>query len=141
MNRRSYTTVRTLMMLSVVLAGVAVADDFQIDWYTIGSAASVSTGGEYTLCGTAGEPDAGTMSDWYGTFTLSGGFEPGIVPGDCDGDGDVDLDEFVQLQECLLGPGEGLEPGCECYNFDDDEDVDLRDFAIFQVLFTRIVES
>ena len=141
MNRKSHTTVRTLMMLLIVSVGVAAADDFEIMWYTIGDAAGVSTGGEYTLSGTIGEPEAGTMSDWYGTFILSGGFEPGIVPGDCDGDADADLDEFAQMEACLLGPGGELGLGCDCFDFDADADVDLRDFAIFEVLFTKVAGS
>jgi outer membrane protein assembly factor BamB len=56
-------------------------------------------------------------------------------PFDCDGDGDVDLDNFVELAACLEGPGGGLESDCDCYDFDDSGDVDLIDFAAFQEAF------
>src|SRR5256884_5487033 len=37
----------------------------------------MSSGGNYTLSGTVGQPDAGTLSG--GNYTLEGGFWPGIV--------------------------------------------------------------
>ncbi len=58
------------------------------------------------------------------------------LPGDCDGDGDVDLDDFASFEACLLGPDGGLGTGCECFDFDGDGDNDLLDFAQFQVNFT-----
>ncbi|MCP4246295.1 MAG: hypothetical protein GY778_04525 [bacterium] len=57
------------------------------------------------------------------------------TPGDCDGDGDVDLVDFGDLAACLLGPGGGISAGCECFDFDSDGDNDLLDFADFQTLF------
>ncbi|MFH1747890.1 MAG: S-layer family protein [Planctomycetota bacterium] len=60
----------------------------------------------------------------------------GVVAGDCDLDGDADLDDFVNLETCLWGPDGGVEPGCRCFDFDDDGDVDLGDFAEFQAVFT-----
>ena len=32
----------------------------------------------------------------------------------CNGDGDVDLDDYIDLESCLLGPDGGLGTGCEC---------------------------
>ena len=65
---------------------------FEITWYTIDAGGALnSTGGNYSLSGTIGQPDAGqTMSG--GNFSLSGGFWPGIdnappCPGDLNGDG------------------------------------------------------
>jgi hypothetical protein len=59
------------------------------------------------------------------------------MPGDCDGDGDVDLVDFGSMQLCFTGPGGGpVEPECECCDFDDDDDVDLVDFGDFQLAFT-----
>lgn len=57
-------------------------------------------------------------------------------PGDCDGDGDVDLDDFADLETCLLGPGGGLGVNCDCFDLDADGDVTLVDFGDFQVAFT-----
>jgi len=57
------------------------------------------------------------------------------LPGDCDGNGVVDLDDFADFKACLLGVGGGLGPGCDCFDFDANGDVDLSDFAEFQVAF------
>jgi hypothetical protein len=58
-------------------------------------------------------------------------------PGDCDGDGDVDLADFGEFQLCFTGPvGGPVDEACDCANFDADGDVDLADFASFQLAFT-----
>jgi len=59
----------------------------------------------------------------------------GPVLGDCDGDGDADLDDYFNFEGCLTGPMGGLGAGCECFDFDSDGDNDLADFAEFQVMF------
>jgi hypothetical protein len=55
--------------------------------------------------------------------------------GDCDGDEDVDLDDYVAFAECLFGPAEAAPSGCGCADADGDADVDLFDFASFQIEF------
>ncbi|MBN1510784.1 MAG: hypothetical protein JXB13_02115, partial [Phycisphaerae bacterium] len=53
--------------------------------------------------------------------------------GDHDGDGDVDLEDFTRMPDCLTGPDLGpATVGCEAFDFDVDTDVDLSDFAAFQ---------
>jgi hypothetical protein len=55
------------------------------------------------------------------------------VPGDYDGDGDVDLDDYAWWDGCMTGPEAGpYAPGCEAFDFDVDTDVDLADFGGFQ---------
>lgn len=58
------------------------------------------------------------------------------VTGDCDADGDVDLDDYFEFQGCVSGPGGGLGAGCACVDYDGDEDIDLKDFEAFQASFT-----
>ena len=53
------------------------AQSYFLDWFTIDSGGGTSAGGNYTLSGTIGQPDAGTLSG--GDYTLEGGFWPGIV--------------------------------------------------------------
>jgi hypothetical protein len=54
------------------------------------------------------------------------------LPPDCDGDGDVDLDDYADYTTCHDVPGAGLGIGCECFDWNVDGDVDLRDFAPIQ---------
>ncbi|MCP4594325.1 MAG: hypothetical protein GY842_26650 [bacterium] len=59
------------------------------------------------------------------------------IPGDADGDGDVELDDYAQFVGCLEGPGV-VPGGANCldvFDFDDDNDVDLGDFAGMQTAF------
>lgn len=59
------------------------------------------------------------------------------IPGDSDGDGDVDLADFAIYLDCETGPdGEGVSGECEALDFDGDDDVDLVDFEAFQLAFT-----
>jgi hypothetical protein len=57
------------------------------------------------------------------------------APGDCDGDGDVDLSDYDGFQPCMTGPNGGSGgSGCACFDFDADGDTDLSDYAVFQTL-------
>jgi hypothetical protein len=62
------------LILSPVMAGNG--DSFAIDWSTIdgggGSSSSSSPGGEFSVRGTIGQPDAATSNG--GEFSLQGGF-------------------------------------------------------------------
>jgi Tol biopolymer transport system component len=54
------------------------------------------------------------------------------IPGDFDGDGDVDQQDFGHFQVCLTGSGAGpVDSGCEDAVLDGDTDVDEADLAIF----------
>jgi hypothetical protein len=132
-----------MVVLSVICVGAVLAQDYAIDWHTMdGGGEMWSIGGAYELSATIGQPDASMVVMTGGTYALSGGLWPGAttgvsVPGDCDGDGDVDLDDYADLTVCMAGPGGGLpEPGCACFDLGDSGEVDLLDFADFQVLFT-----
>jgi hypothetical protein len=50
----------------------ALAQNYSIDWYSIDGGGGTSSGGNYTLTGTIGQPDAGTSSG--GNYALTGGF-------------------------------------------------------------------
>ena len=60
----------------LVLAGVAGAqtgNGYDLSWNTVdGGGVTLSSGGEYSLGGTIGQPDAGLLTG--GGYTLGGGF-------------------------------------------------------------------
>jgi hypothetical protein len=67
-------------MKHLILSAVAVllftltvsAQPYAIDWYKVAGGGGTSTGGVYSVSGTAGQPDAGTMTG--GSYGLVGGF-------------------------------------------------------------------
>ncbi len=59
------------------------------------------------------------------------------VPGDLDGDGNIDIEDFVILAGCLVGPTVPPAFGCENADLDQDMDVDMADFGVFQLYFGR----
>ncbi len=56
----------------------------------------------------------------------------GFAPGDCDADGDLDLDDHALFVGCLGGPGLPVEPDCSCSDLNADGFADLADFAAWQ---------
>jgi hypothetical protein len=54
---------------------------YGLSWWTVdsGGGTSSSAGGNYTLSGTIGQPDAGTLTD--GSYRLEGGFWGGASSG------------------------------------------------------------
>lgn len=54
------------------LALVVRAQTYDISWYKIAGGGGTSTGGVYTVSGTIGQPDAGTLVG--GQYSLTGGF-------------------------------------------------------------------
>ena len=115
--------------------GTAGAPEFDLSWHTVdGGGVMRSTGGDFELSGTIGQPDAGAMSG--GNFTLTGGFWFEVIASDCNEDGVVNLFDYDTFQTCLTGPGGGpLPAGCNCYDFDGDGVITLEDFATMQAMF------
>ncbi len=64
----------------LLLASVALAqssDGYSLFWWTVDNGgATFANGGNYSLGGTTGQPDAGVLSG--GTYTLGGGFWVGL---------------------------------------------------------------
>jgi hypothetical protein len=66
--------------VGVVVGGVVVAESsYTIPWWTIVSGGGRSSGANYALSGTIGEPEA-SESLRGGSFTLAGGFQSGVGP-------------------------------------------------------------
>ena len=70
---------RLASVLLSAIPWVALAQPYAIDWYTVDGGGGTSTGGNYTLSGTVGQPDAAATPLSGGTYTLQGGFWPGLV--------------------------------------------------------------
>ena len=91
---------------AALLVSAASAQDFAVDWWTVdGGGEMFTTGGDFELSGTVGQPDANTTVMTGGDFELAGGFWPGAAAmepqfelGDLNCDGSVnglDIDPFV----------------------------------------------
>ncbi|GJM25847.1 MAG: hypothetical protein DHS20C16_22620 [Phycisphaerae bacterium] len=72
-----------------------------------------------------------------------GAYEYDPLPGDFDGDGDIDLNDYEKLANCLNGPETTPTPTppttpqqCrDAFDFDADEDIDMQDGAEFTRVF------
>jgi hypothetical protein len=61
------------LALLLLVSVVSALGEYDLSWWTVdGGGQTFSSGGGYTLGGTAGQPDAGTLSG--GEYTLGGGF-------------------------------------------------------------------
>jgi hypothetical protein len=82
--RRRFRIAVLLFLLAWLAGSVALAQSgnrpstsptagYDLTWYTVDAGGhTLSTGGDYTLGGTVGQPDPGLMSG--GTYVLGGGF-------------------------------------------------------------------
>ncbi len=119
---------------------------YELSWNTIdGGGVMCSTGGDFELSGTIGQPDAGpgVAGMVGGDFTLTGGFWFLLAPGDCNEDGGINLFDYDAFEACISGPDGGppdisgpLGPDCVCFDLDRNGTVDMRDFALFQQGFS-----
>jgi hypothetical protein len=116
---------------ALVASSSALAGDFSIDWWTVdGGGAMWTSGADYELSGTIGQPDAANAMTG-GDFELAGGFWAGAAEiefcfGDLDGDRDIDLADLAQL---LANYGTTSGAVYEDGDLDTDGDVDLADLA------------
>ena len=62
----------SLALMIGCASAVAFAQNFAVNWWTIGGGGGTSSGGAYTVTGTAGQSDAGRLTG--GSFSLEGGF-------------------------------------------------------------------
>jgi hypothetical protein len=87
-----------------------------------------------------GHNDAGQIAFVYslddGQYGIAVATPEQSLPGDCDGDGYVDFDDFVALSGCLDGPDIPAGAGCACADLNGDDDIDLADVWSFQLAFT-----
>lgn len=125
-----------VLTTGLLIAGV-VEPGFEITRSSIdGGGVMKSTGGEFELSGTIGQPDAGVMS--AGEFELTGGFWFALAPTDCNEDGLINADDYEIFAACMLGPNLGIDASpCSCFDVDGDGDITLSDFAVLQKNFVQ----
>ncbi len=135
----SLRVTKVICAVGLLLTTALALGQYDLSWYTIDAGGAVfTTGGDYELSGTIGQPDAGTSALTGGEFELTGGFwaisfaEPEPIPGDLDGDGDVDLADLAQL---LGNYGTTSGAAYEDGDIDEDGDVDLTDLAALLAVY------
>jgi hypothetical protein len=146
--RKLIITLAALAVPALLLAAPTV------DWFTVDGGGSKSTGGNFELTGTIGQPDASAASAMAGgNLSLTGGFWSvtlpacsNFAPADFNQDCFVDVQDLAIFQACTSGPvvlydAQNLPPGCVlapdgsghiAADFDADGAVDQRDFGVFQ---------
>jgi len=136
---RTFILAATVGLLS---ADSSLAQNYEVYWHTVdGGGAGVSdasTGGDYALSGTTGQPDARNHPQPMtgGNYRVTAGFwvipECPAVPADYDNDCDVDQGDYALFEACASGPDVPYIGDCGHADLDTDGDVDEADFAVFQ---------
>ena len=133
MNSKRNTTL-IAAALSLALPTTALAQTFDLSWFSVDGGGDMFTtggGGVFELSGTIGQPEAGVVMSG-GPFEMTGGFWPGAIggsipcAGDLDGDGDTDLADLGILLADFGCASPGPCPG----DLDGDGDTDLADLGI-----------
>jgi hypothetical protein len=65
-------TIRIIFLFAMLFAEIAEAQNYAITSFTISGGGGASSGGNYSLSGTIGQPEAGALSG--GNYQLVGGF-------------------------------------------------------------------
>ena len=110
-------------LVALVVSGLITSSSlgqYEISWYTIDGGGGRSTGGDFTLTGTIGQPDAAYSRG--GNYELLGGFWPGGPL--CF----VDFESFARFAEYWLEKGVGLP--ADLYE-DGDNIVNKLDLKVF----------
>ncbi len=124
---------RTRYLIGFTLVTLAISSvargEYGLSWYTIDAGGhTFSTGGDFELGGTIGQPDTGAMTG--GSFELVGGFWPGVNAcaclGDMNDDGVKDGLDIQQFVSCVIAGG-----SCSCADVDEMNGVSIDDIAAF----------
>ena len=94
------------LALLLLCPAKARAQNYDLSWWAIAGGGETSAGGGYTLVGTIGQPEAGTLAG--GDYTLVGGFTaaltlPAGLCGDANGDAQVNTIDAVLVLRVAVG--------------------------------------
>ena len=127
---KTHPTIGTITALLSLTAGIVLADDYTLDWWTAdGGGAMWSTGGGFELGGTIGQPDTGVVMTG-GDFSLVGGFwaTPACwCLSDVNHDGRRDGRDVQGFVNCLMASG----GDCACADVETDGVLGLADVITF----------
>jgi len=103
--------------------------------FTLAWAAPLADEGSVTFftAGSAVNDAQGPLGDRYYADYATIGF---ARPGDADGDSDLDLRDFADLQRCFNSASPAMGQGCEYLDFDDNGTVSLADFDAWATVVT-----
>ncbi len=129
MSKRGQRVMVLALMVMLLSAGPVLAQTggtYDLTWGNIGPGGA-SSGGDYTMEASAGQPDTGAASG--GAYTLMGGFWPPAaacsLPGDINQDGSVTVLD-IQAVAVEWGTPTPVFP----YDQDNDGDVDVQDVML-----------
>jgi hypothetical protein len=100
MNTKKIKLILLSVLVTVIILPPTVFSDYQIVWSTIDGGGGTSSGGQYKLTGTIGQPDADYSAG--GNYELLGGFWPGGPL--CF----VDFPDFTRFADYWLETGSNL---------------------------------
>ncbi len=112
MTRRTFAIVGIALVAVLAVTWTALAQTGALDvpWFSVDGGGGTSEGGDFTLEGTIGQPEAGGKLTG-GDFAVEGGFIPGVAIaqvvgdtcGDLNGDGDVDVFDAIMELQIIVG--------------------------------------
>ncbi len=130
------TLIGTYELPLSLAAGQSASDSVTL---TVDVPAAVSSGVYYVgghVRSTAGIDDPDDGNNWLAGPAVQ--VVRLVSPGDADGDGDVDLDDFMALKQNF---GTATDATWAMGNFDDDGDVDLDDFMLLKQHFGTAADA
>ncbi len=105
MTRRMFVIVGIALVAVLAVTWTALAQTGALDvpWFSVDGGGGTSAGGDFTLDGTIGQPDAGGKLTG-GAFAVEGGFIPGVAAppafaGTC---GDLNGDEVINVLDAII---------------------------------------
>ncbi len=120
--------------LTTFTATMLIAGTYEIPWHTIdGGGVMFTTGGDFELSGTIGQPDAGPDSAGMsgGDFQIVGGFWPMTASscscyGDMNADGLKNASDIQKFVTCFINGG-----SCTCAELDGSPGLTTGDVDLF----------